>query len=258
LHNSLSLVGGQDDENGASAVTSLFFIHQYEPVTAGFLLTCLVGSIVHNRLDSQGRAFCSRFAITWGTSIVVLAVSQFVFYGQFFDHFVSVAVATCIAPTIVAEKARSSWLHRNVDPRFPPILAACLFLIAAAVYGALSRDYVPGGVRTPSDFYSLHTLLFVLIYLFVPPLVACVPSRYFLAYACIGVLNAIIHGAGSVYGNYSVDGVSRWSPQFDSVRYIAVSRLMFFATYVAPFAILGFALDFLPARVPQNSPKSTA
>ncbi len=195
----------------------------------GLLLSSGVATFIHLRLTLRGWGIIRRVPITWALSAVILYLTTRHFRE---DLSIPIIVLTFFVPTLVAEKAvRYRWFKAKVDPRYPAGLCCGLFLTAAGIYAALSYDFIPTDERVPQQFKNLQTTFNFALLIFLPPLIAFLPSRYFLTYMLIGVCYA---ACAALYppGYYRHNS--------------AVDYLLAVAVYGTPFGILGTLLEFLP------------
>lgn len=204
------------------------FSELHAPIV-GFMLGSGLATFVHCRLTLRGWGTLRRFPITWALSAAILYLPTLHLRA---DLLIPIVVLTLVVPALVAEKAvRYRWFKATVDPRYPAGLCCGLFLAAAGIYAALSHDFIPTSEQVPRQFRNLQTTFHWILVVFLPPLIAFVPSRYFLAYMLIGVCYAVPQAA--MYPSY-LSHVS------------AIDCLLAVAIYRTPFGVLGVLLEFLP------------
>lgn len=212
------------------------FSELHAPIV-GFLLGSGLATFVHCRLTLRGWGAFRRVPVTWALSASILYVTTLHFRA---DLLAPIGVLTFFVPTLVAEKAvRYRWFKEEVDPRYPAGLCSGLFLAAAGIYSALTYDFIPTDVSVPQKFRNLQTTFSWILVVFLPPLMAFLPSRYFLAYMSIGACYAVTQSVA--YTGYP--------PHISSIY-----CLLAVAVYGTPFGVLGTLLEYLP--LPDSPPKT--
>jgi hypothetical protein len=163
--------------------------------------------------------------------VTTILFHNILFHG---DLLIQIAVLTFFAPTLIAEKAvRYTWFKTNVDPRYPAGLCCGLFVAAAGIYLALSYDFTPTNEYAPQQFQNLQMMFWAIVVLFIPLLVACVPSRYFLPYALLGLVIPLVPIQTLSLSSFT-------------------DHLLAFVAATIPFGVFGIALELLP--IPDSLP----
>ena len=195
------------------------------------LLTCAVGALIHRRLTSNEFFTAARLTIIWFVSLVLLSAA-IVIYGHNIGRYTGLigplAVATGAAPALIAEKAlHYRWQTKRIRPAAVFGLATFLLVMAGVVYQYLSRD-----LRV-ENFYSTHRAITPWVLWPSIAVVLCVPSRYFLPYSVIGILNAYSKFGGG-YGFGGWPGSAAMTEPWHSI-----------VTHFGPFFLLGVWLESL-------------
>lgn len=156
--------------------------------------------------------------------------------GRYTNLLGPLVVATGIAPLLVSEKAiHYRWFVNRIPLAAEIAVVAVLFFVAAIVYRYLSSEF-----RVEAFFAARRALTPWVIWSSVA-LVIWIPSRYFLPYSAIGLLNA--------YFKYNLDeGFWGWPA---SVGISEPWHSIF--THFCPFLILGVWLESLPDITRDNA-----
>ena len=201
-----------------------FFVELLAPIIAFFLSSALA-TFTHCRLTLRGWGTFRRVVVTWAVSAASLYVTTLHFHE---DLLFQIAVLTFFGPTLIAEKAvRYPWFKENVDPRYPIGLCCGLFVAAAGIYLALSYDFIPTNEYVPQQFRNLQMTFWTIVVLFIPLLVACVPSRNFLPYAILGLVIPLLPIQSLPLSSFT-------------------DHLLAFVAATIPFGVFGAALELLP------------
>lgn len=197
----------------------------------GTLLSCAVGALLHRRLASNESSTVRRIAITWAASFVVLSGAVLIYahgIGSFSELVGPLAIASAMAPTLISEKARH---YNRLTKRIPPVvvltLVAVLSLAAGIVYHQLSIGY------RVEDFYHIRRAVTLWILGTSIAIALVVPSRHFLPYSVIGLLNTYSKYGGDV-GFWGWPGSGAMTEPYHSI-----------VTHLGPFVLLGICLETL-------------